>query len=329
MRPSSLKRNFIHLVQFTTLLLALLLAVFLTPRPLSSLFAPADSMLLLPGADAFGKLLKNNRATINDIRQGADALDFRAMNLPADLAHLPLEKRKNHFITLVLSHAIQANARILHERKKLILYSLDLRSGKFISPQRKLRLKLLARRYNTSLENTEELLRRIDIIPVSLAIAQAIQESGWGTSRFALHGNALYGQHRPRDSKKKYILSQYGNVKVAAFDSLLQATSSYMHNLNTSAAYSSLRHIRAGLREQSRIPDGISLTAGLRYYSELGEEYIRDIRFLIEQHDLSSLEDASFDKNATALVIRFQHNNISLHDVALSNAAESTGIGNH
>lgn len=205
---------------------------------------------------------------------------------------------------------------------------MDLRSGKFISPQRKLRLKLLARRYNTSLGNTEELLKRIDIIPVSLAIAQAIKESGWGTSRFALQGNALYGQHRPRDSKKKHILSQYGNVKVAAFDSLLQATSSYMHNLNTSAAYSSLRNIRAGLREQRRTPDGLSLAAGLRYYSEIGEEYIRDIRFLIQQHDLSSLENATFDKNATALVIRFQHKNVTLHDIALSDAAESNGAGN-
>jgi Bax protein len=304
MNSSSL-RDTLHIAQFVIILLLVLLAVFVAPYPFPSLFT-SHKETVLSGADEFGELLASRQASITDLRMGAEALEFQALNLPDDFIDLPLEKRKEQFIALILSHAIQVNTIILHERKKLILYLLDRQSGKYISPQRKAWLQLLARRYGTPARDTEELLRRVDTIPISLTIAQAIKESGWGTSRFALQGNALYGQHLPYNSGKKFILSKYGDVKVAAFDSLFQATTAYMHNLNTTKAYSSLREIRADLRAQGRIPDGHSLAAGLRHYSELGEMYITDIRFLIEQYDLESLENTVFDRSATAMVIRFQ-----------------------
>ncbi len=291
---------------YTLLVCTILGAVFYIPKPFSSLFKPTNKPLVFSDSHSFAFFLEENKNSLFQIRKAGRLLDLQALNLPNDLSHYPADKRTSLFITLVLSHAVTSNDKILTARNKLIQLILDRDHSKYISPQRLSWFKELAKSYKQPEASPEQLLDYVDIIPVSMTIAQAITESGWGTSRFAQQGNALYGQHLPTNSTGKYITSLYGGVRVAAFDSLLQCTQSYVRNLNTSKAYTQLRNIRKMIRDQGKVPDGHALAAGLLHYSEIGEEYIRDIRFLIGKYELSGLEGVKLNKKSPALVIRFE-----------------------
>ena len=131
-------------------------------------------------------------------------------------------------------------------------------------------------------------------IPASLALAQGAEESGWGTSRFAAAGNAIYGQWTwgknaivPEQQRK-----ELGNYGIAAFESLQESISAYMLNLNTHNAYSDLRSRRAELRSKGEQVTGAILAGTLTRYSERGEAYIQTLRDMMEYNRLSPLDDA-------------------------------------
>lgn len=136
------------------------------------------------------------------------------------------------------------------------------------------------------------LLQRVDIVPASLALAQAAKESAWGDSRFAHQGYNFFGEwcfdkgcgmvpYR-RDALKAH--------EVAVFDSPEASVESYIHNLNSHDAYQTFRDIRAELRESKTPVTGLALAAGLGSYSERGVEYIKEIRSLIRYNDLTNYE---------------------------------------
>jgi len=140
----------------------------------------------------------------------------------------------------------------------------------------------------------EELWKKLDIVPVSLALAQAAEESGWGTSRFAATGNAVYGQWTwgknaitPEKQRK-----ELGNYGIAAFETLQQSVCAYMLNLNTHNAYSSLRNKRAELRKMGEKITGYELAGQLTKYSERGEEYVKGLRSLMDYNLLKPTDDA-------------------------------------
>jgi uncharacterized FlgJ-related protein len=140
----------------------------------------------------------------------------------------------------------------------------------------------------------EELWAKVDIVPVSLALAQAAEESGWGTSRFAAQGNAVYGQWTwgenaiiPEQQRK-----ELGNYGIASFETLQQSICAYMLNLNTHNAYASLRTKRAELRTNDQKITGHILAGQLTKYSERGEEYVNGLRSLMEYNRLSPADDA-------------------------------------
>lgn len=293
------------LLQYILLVICILGGIYFIQEPYSSFFKPTDRTVVLDSSDSFDFFLQKNNCTLSQIRREKRIRDVSTRNLPDDLSHYPAKKRTSLFITLVLAHAVKCNDTILTQRKKLIQYILDKDHGKTISRHRQHWFKILAEDYKHPNISPEILLDYVDIIPISMTIAQAITESGWGTSRFARQGNALYGQHLPKNSTGKFITSLYGGVKVAAFDSILQGTQSYIHNLNTSLAYAKLRNIRKEIRRQGKIPDGYTLAAGLLNYSEIGEDYIRDIRFLIRKYELAELEATALNRKLPALVIRF------------------------
>jgi len=142
------------------------------------------------------------------------------------------------------------------------------------------------------------LLRRADIVPASLAIAQAANESAWGTSRFAQLGNNFFGQWcfskgcgivpKSRDTNK--------NHEVADFRSPADSVESYMLNLNTHDAYKPLRNIRQTLREEDKAITGVALSYGLGRYSERGDEYGKELREMISFNKLAALDRLDFDK---------------------------------
>ena len=140
----------------------------------------------------------------------------------------------------------------------------------------------------------EELWKKVDIVPPSLALGQGAEESGWGTSRFAAAGNAIYGQWTwgknamvPEEQRK-----ELGNYGIAAFESLQESICGYMLNLNTHNAYADLRNKRAELRESGQKITGSVLAEQLTKYSERGEEYVKGLRSLMDYNRLSPADDA-------------------------------------
>ena len=134
---------------------------------------------------------------------------------------------------------------------------------------------------------------RMDEIPVSLAIAQAAKETGWGTSRFAQEGNALFGQWtwsgeglKPKDSEKNE------GHKVMKFNVLQASVRAYQRNLNTHSSYKDFRQERARLRDSGKPLDSIILSEFLDEYAETGNEYVEVLKKIIKQNNLQDFDDA-------------------------------------
>ena len=136
---------------------------------------------------------------------------------------------------------------------------------------------------STALE--DELLSRIAPIPTSLALAQAAVESGWGQSRFAKEGNALFGQWAWRaDQGIKPLDASNSRAVIRSFATIYDSVFAYMHNLNTHYAYQDLRTVRAQELEQSDRVSGIKLARYLTAYAELGEKYVYVLQSMILQN---------------------------------------------
>ena len=158
--------------------------------------------------------------------------------------------------------------------------------------------------YDIKSNNISDLLLRLDIIPAGMVLAQGIDESGWGTSYFAVKGNGLYGEHLSSKGGK-YLSTPGGHVKVAAFDNLFAGTARYMYNLNTTSAYKELWTLRQKLRAEGKL-SGYELVESLSHYSTRGEAYVDNLQALIKHHKLDSFDNVKFN-NTTPVRIRFTH----------------------
>lgn len=294
----------VQLIFFALLLFFFLAGVYFFPH---AHFIPQSTHheLDILNTSSLNALLKEHNINLekSEITTIADIVTVH--NLPEDLASFSAENRAKLFISFLLPHIHACNTRLSSHRDKLQAFIRDRDSGKYISPERKRWLKTIQQHYYASGSSPEKLLEKVDVIPASLALAQAINESGWGTSRFAREGNALFGQHLSTSGTGDYIISLYGNVKVAAFSSLYEATESYMHNLNTAKAYKELRRVRAMHRQHGAFPSGIQLAAGLSRYSEIGQSYVSDIQSIIRKYELEKFNSYSRRSKNQVLAIRF------------------------
>ena len=207
---------------------------------------------------------------------------------PRDLDALGSTKlKKETFIKIVLPLIVAENERILADREKLIVLS----DKKFTTDLEKqwIRQKLLE--YKVKKGNLKELIVRMDIIPTSIALAQAAKESGWGTSRFALEGNAIFGQWTwsgqgiaplDRESNK--------NHKILKFPILRASVKAYQNNLNTHKSYSKFRQKRQVLRDKNKKISGLELTETLNNYAQTGSEYTKILNQIIKQNRLTDFE---------------------------------------
>lgn len=137
-----------------------------------------------------------------------------------------------------------------------------------------------------------ELLQRLDIVPLSLALSQAAKESAWGTSRFARQGNNLFGQWCYEKGCGLVPLQRgAGQVhEVARFASVNDAVASYLRNINSHRAYRDLRNARAALRAQGQPITGLKLATHLTRYSERGQPYVDEIQSMIRFNKLDALD---------------------------------------
>jgi Bax protein len=217
-------------------------------------------------------------------------------NLPGDMPEIKLvEVRKALFIQAVLPLILRANEQIAADRERLRML---MARPSIWSDAETVWVAQLAARYSVDQFDHAELVRRVDVIPISLAIAQAAEESGWGTSRFAITGNAVFGQWT-YDAEKGLVpiaRDEGRNHLVRAYDGLLGSVAGYMLNLNTHDAYNAFRNRRQQMRTEIGALDAPLLANTLIYYSEGRRDYTKRIRDIIEINDLTAFDDARLSR---------------------------------
>jgi len=224
-----------------------------------------------------------------------------------------VQTKKRIFFRALGPLALRANELILEDRKRVQGLVEVLDSGKDLASADHAWLAGLAVRYKCadsdepSLDRSTltELSSRVDIVPVSLALSQAAEESGWGTSRFAAEGNALFGQWTWSEKainpdQQRAALGNYG---IAAFETPLQSVLAYMNNLNTHRAYRGLRVRRAELRSGGERMSGRVLAETLTSYSERGPEYVKSLHAIMRVNHLDPTDDACLDDGPTIYLV--------------------------
>ncbi len=209
---------------------------------------------------------------------------------PKDLAHLQdVDLKKSLFFRALLPMALQVNAEIEADRERLLALKAKLDAGKTLGHGETTWLAGLARRYGTTPDDVATLLLRVDGVPPSLMLAQAAEESGWGTSRFAREGNAVFGQWTWSDGHDGIVPAARGEGethRIRAFPSVKAAIAAYVRNLNTHPAYERFRLQRA------MGASGYALSATLDRYSERGEAYVDTLRSIMNANRLAALDTA-------------------------------------
>jgi len=222
--------------------------------------------------------------------------ETKLVNIGNSIDHLPSEiknienikKRKNLFIKIVLPLIIEENTKIKLDRKKLfVILNKNNNSKSDI-----IWLKNKFKQYGISGNDLSTLKIRMDEIPVSLAIAQAAKETGWGTSRFAQIGNALFGQWTwSGDGIKPAQSDNKSKHKVASFKVLKASVKAYQRNINTHSSYKKFRKERAIQRDNDGKLNSLELVKYLDKYAETGIEYTKILRKIIKQNSLTDYDD--------------------------------------
>ena len=215
---------------------------------------------------------------------------------PFPIAHLPKEmkviqgtkKKKNLFIKIILPLILEENNRVKLDRKKL--FAILNKSNNSEAEKRWLNQKF--KQYGVLNKDLLTLKIRMDIVPVSLALAQAAKETGWGKSRFALEGNALFGQWTwSGEGIKPAGADDDTTHKVMKFKILKTSVKAYLRNLNTHSSYKRFRLVRAVLRDNEKNLDSLVLANYLDKYAATGEKYILILKKIIKQNNLKDFDD--------------------------------------
>ena len=207
---------------------------------------------------------------------------------PKDLDEIKdTQLKKETFIKIVLPLVVAENEKILDDKIKLKRIT----SKKMTTDKEKSWLRLKLREYKVRNSDITELDKRMDIIPVSIALAQAAKESGWGTSRFALEGNAIFGQWTwTGQGIEPLNKGKHENHKILRFPILRASVKAYKNNLNTHKGYSEFREKRYKIRKRNKGIKGLDLTDTLDRYAQTGKEYTDILEQIIKQNDLSDFE---------------------------------------
>jgi Bax protein len=220
-------------------------------------------------------------------------------NVPDFGAILDVQLKKQTFFSYLQPYIDQENREILRQREILKLIQAKLLSGNAISTQESNSLERFSLNYELESANLlsgshlQRLLKRIDVIPTSLVLAQAANESAWGSSRFAQAGNNFFGQWCYTEGCGIIPTRRRADAthEVRSFDGVGESVHAYFMNINTFPSYENLREIREELRNDNHIIDGISLTEGLESYSERGDDYIWELQSMIYSNNLIRLDE--------------------------------------
>ena len=241
-------------------------------------------------ASTIKQLYEDTGYRLDDVRKNKLVKPVALDSFPREIRMIEnSKKRKEFFIQIVLPLILQENNNIRLDRKKL--FSIINKSN-----NSKLERKWLDKKYKQygiPSKDLSTLKIRMDEIPVSLAIAQAAKETGWGTSRFAQEGNALFGQWtwsgeglKPKDADESK------GHKVMKFNVLQASVRAYQRNLNTHKSYREFRFARAQLRDNGKALDSIILSQYLDEYAETGQKYVKILQQIIKQNNLKDFDNA-------------------------------------
>ena len=212
--------------------------------------------------------------------------------LPKDLDSIrSTKKKKETFLKILLPLVVAENQKI--EKDKQYLRKILMENNK---PENKKWINKKYRDYKVSNQNINELIEKMDIIPISIALAQAAKESGWGTSRFALEGNAIFGQWTWKgEGIVPLEKSSDQNHKILKFPLLRASVKAYITNLNTHNGYKDFRKKRFELRKQNKSLIGKELIDELDNYAQTGKEYTKVLQHIINQNDLEEFDTVVID----------------------------------
>ncbi|MBT5808904.1 MAG: hypothetical protein HOI19_00940 [Rhodospirillaceae bacterium] len=234
--------------------------------------------------------------TLDAVREReADVPRIQHAYLPNDLSTLTqANERKGIFLHFMLPYVLEANHRVAAQRARLVMLDAKLKSGTPLAGTDIEWMAKLGQEYGVQSDNMSELLRRVDVMPPSLALAQAAIESGWGTSRFAQEGNAPFGQWTTAKHEGLVPLGREAGKthKVRAYKTINDSVASYLRNLNTHRAYREFRDVRASFRSKSTPLNSLALAKALKSYSQIGDKYVGLLHRVIQGNDLTSLDQA-------------------------------------
>ena len=240
-------------------------------------------------ASVLYQLFEDTNYNLSDVRINKIAKPVEIGKLPYELKEIQsVKKRKDLFIQIVLPLILEENNKILLDRKKL--FAILNKNNNSKSDNEWLNKKF--KQYGISNKDIPTLKRRMDIIPPSMAVAQAAKETGWGTSRFALEGNALFGQWTYSDKGIKPAAADVGTThKVMMFNVLKSSVKAYTRNLNTHKSYRKMRYVRAIQRDNNGKLNSLELVDYLDNYAETGKEYTIILKKIILQNSLIDFDD--------------------------------------
>ena len=249
---------------------------------------PNDNVRL--SAATIEELFKSTNYNLTDVRKNKLVKPVSLTLLPIEIKKIEnVKKRKDLFIQIILPLIIKENNFIRLDRKKL--FSI-LNKSKNSKAQKKW-LESKFKQYGVKNKDVSTLKVRMDEVPTSMAIAQAAKETGWGTSRFAQEGNALFGQWTwTGDGIKPAGADDDSSHKVMKFKVLQASVKAYQRNLNTHSSYREFRSARAELRDNEKNLDSLALTEHLDKYAETGEDYVKILQQIIRQNKLTDFDDA-------------------------------------
>ena len=225
---------------------------------------------------------------LNTVRFEKTVQPIYFTQFPKDLDEIQsIKLKKETFIKIVLPLVVAENEKIMDDKFKLK----KIISKKITSDKEKQWLRQKFLEYKVKNGNVDELNKRMDIIPVSIALAQAAKESGWGTSRFALEGNAIFGQWTWNGTGIEPLLKDKSkNHKILRFPILRASVKAYQNNLNTHKSYSKFREKRESLRANKKQIKGLELAKTLGSYAQTGSEYTKILAKIITQNRLMDFE---------------------------------------
>jgi|TARA_B110000259_G_C13975621_1_gene386595 Bax protein len=250
--------------------------------------APTDTVRL--SAATIEELFKSTKYNLDDVRKNKLVKPISLTLLPAEIKKIEnIKERKNLFIQIILPLVIKENNNIKLDRNKL--FSILNKSKNTIGEKNWLISKF--KQYGVVNKDLSTLKIRMDEIPVSMTIAQAAKETGWGTSRFAQEGNALFGQWTwSGEGIKPAAADNNSTHKVMKFKVLQASVKAYQRNLNTHSTYKNFRSTRAELRDENKSLDSIILSEHLDKYAETGKKYVKILQQIIRQNNLQDFDDA-------------------------------------